>query len=36
MTSISRSELLLTLGLTTKNAILIVQFAKARVAEGMG
>jgi HAE1 family hydrophobic/amphiphilic exporter-1 len=28
--------LLTTLGLTTKNAILIVQFAKARVAEGMG
>ncbi len=27
--------LLTTLGLTTKNAILIVQFAKARVAEGM-
>jgi multidrug efflux pump subunit AcrB len=25
-----------TLGLTTKNAILIVQFAKARVEEGMG
>ncbi len=25
-----------TLGLTTKNAILIVQFAKARVDEGMG
>ena len=28
--------LLTTLGLTTKNAILIVQFAKARVEEGMG
>jgi len=28
--------LLATLGLTTKNAILIVQFAKARVEEGMG
>ena len=28
--------LLTTLGLTTKNAILIVQFAKARVDEGMG
>jgi HAE1 family hydrophobic/amphiphilic exporter-1 len=28
--------LLTTLGLTTKNAILIVQFAKARVAEGQG
>jgi HAE1 family hydrophobic/amphiphilic exporter-1 len=28
--------LLVTLGLTTKNAILIVQFAKARVDEGMG
>jgi hydrophobe/amphiphile efflux-1 (HAE1) family protein len=28
--------LLATLGLTTKNAILIVQFAKARVDEGMG
>jgi HAE1 family hydrophobic/amphiphilic exporter-1 len=28
--------LLTTLGLTTKNAILIVQFAKSRVAEGMG
>ena len=28
--------LLTTLGLTTKNAILIVQLAKARVAEGMG
>ncbi|MEW6672601.1 MAG: efflux RND transporter permease subunit [Thermodesulfobacteriota bacterium] len=28
--------LLTTLGLTTKNAILIVQFAKARVAEGAG
>ncbi|MEI7639141.1 MAG: efflux RND transporter permease subunit, partial [Syntrophus sp. (in: bacteria)] len=28
--------LLTTLGLTTKNAILIVQFAKARVGEGMG
>jgi len=28
--------LLTTLGLTTKNAILIVQFAKARVAEGKG
>jgi HAE1 family hydrophobic/amphiphilic exporter-1 len=28
--------LLTTLGLTTKNAILIVQFAKARYEEGMG
>ena len=28
--------LLITLGLTTKNAILIVQFAKARVEQGMG
>ncbi|MFH0960016.1 MAG: efflux RND transporter permease subunit [Pseudomonadota bacterium] len=28
--------LLATLGLTTKNAILIIQFAKARVEEGMG
>jgi multidrug efflux pump subunit AcrB len=28
--------LLTTLGLTTKNAILIVQFAKARVEQGMG
>ena len=28
--------LLTTLGLTTKNAILIVQFAKTRVEEGMG
>ena len=28
--------LLTTLGLTTKNAILIVQFAKARLEEGMG
>ena len=28
--------LLTTLGLTTKNAILIVQFAKARVEEGIG
>lgn len=28
--------ILTTLGLTTKNAILIVQFAKARVDEGMG
>jgi len=28
--------LLTTMGLTTKNAILIVQFAKARVEEGMG
>lgn len=28
--------LLITLGLTTKNAILIVQFARARVDEGMG
>jgi multidrug efflux pump len=28
--------LLTTLGLTTKNAILIVQFAKSRVEEGMG
>ena len=28
--------LLTTLGLTTKNAILIIQFAKARVEEGMG
>jgi len=28
--------LLTTLGLTTKNAILIVQFAKAQVEEGMG
>jgi multidrug efflux pump subunit AcrB len=28
--------LLTTLGLTTKNAILIVQFAKARVEEGLG
>jgi len=28
--------LLTTLGLTTKNAILIVQFSKARVEEGMG
>ena len=35
-TSISRSVCLTTLGLTTKNAILIVQFAKAGVEEGMG
>ncbi len=28
--------LLTTLGLSTKNAILIVQFAKAKLAEGMG
>jgi len=32
----SQIGLLTTLGLTTKNAILIVQFSKARVEEGMG
>ena len=36
MTSIFQIGILTTLGLTTKNAILIVQFAKARVEEGMG
>jgi hydrophobe/amphiphile efflux-1 (HAE1) family protein len=36
LAALYESGLLTTLGLTTKNAILIVQFAKARVEQGMG